>query len=70
MIMKEDVCVVSKVTCTRSLVGGTLREKCNLICENENKDLRVTVKGRETKQVTPGKAYAVRIEDVYGIEPV
>ena len=68
--MKEDVCVVSRVSCTRSLVGGALRERCNLICENENKDLRVTVKNGETKRVSPGKAYAVRIEDVYGIEPV
>ena len=70
MIMKEDICVVSRVTCSRTLVGGALRERCNLVCENDNKDLRVTVKNGETKHITPGKAYAVTIRDVYGIEPI
>ena len=66
MIEKEGHCVVKNVTCTRRGQVPNIEEKCFLSCEGIEKDVRVIVKGSDTKAVQPGQMYAVSIKKPWG----
>lgn len=53
--------MVKNVTCTRRGQVPNIEEKCYLSCEGSEKDVRVIVKGKDTKAVQPGQMYQVKI---------
>ncbi len=60
---KADVCIVKSVSCTKSGTPPNIVEKCHLACYNPDKSLAVIIKGEETKDVQPGKALKVMVEE-------
>ena len=71
MQTKEDLCVVKNVTCSRRGQVPNIEEKCYLSCEGREKEIRVIVKGPDTKAVQPGQMYKVKVStpDWEGIVP-
>ena len=58
---KDDICEVTTVSCNRTGRAPEIREKCYLSCKNAEGDVRVIIKGEDTKAVQPGQMYTVKV---------
>ena len=58
---KETACVVKSVTCTRRGQAPNIEEKCYLSCQGSKGEVRVIIKGPDTKAVQPGQLYEVKV---------